>query len=160
MGTHVLCSTSNNRCAFCGPNDTLSYERLQRSLLVLEVTHGLDQGTHHLSFWNPCVCQISNTSTIHLLPNASKVGLDECLCDVFEVTAPLRCTLCTTLPSLGDAALQPRPQLQHCIEQDQDSHKSTCLTVFFPAAAATERNLNFDGSRCERWCNHRRFLEL
>ena len=33
-------------------------------------------------------------STIHLLPNASKVRLDESLCDVFEVTAPLRCALC------------------------------------------------------------------
>ena len=41
----------------------------------------------------------SNTSTIHLLPNASKVGLGESLCDVFEVTAPPRCTPCTTLPS-------------------------------------------------------------
>ena len=26
--------------------------------LVLEVTHGLDQGTHHFSSWNFCVCQV------------------------------------------------------------------------------------------------------
>ena len=63
-------------------------------------------GTHHLSFSNSCVCQNSSTSTIQLHPNAFKVGLDEFLCDVFEVTAPLRCTVCTTLPSLGDAQIR------------------------------------------------------
>ena len=60
-------------------------------------------------FSNLCVCQISNTNTIHLLPNVSKVGLDELLCDVFDVTVPPRCTPCATLPSHGDAVSQLRP---------------------------------------------------
>ena len=122
---------------------------LQRSFLVLAATHVLAQEKHHLSFPNPCGCQTSNTSTFHLLPNASKVGLDESLCDVFEVTASLRCTLCTTLPSHGDAASQLRPQLRHCNEPDQDFRKLTCLSVSFPAATATERILGFDVSHCE-----------
>ena len=138
----------------------LSYERLQRSFLVLAVTHGLDQRTHHLSFWNPCVCKISTTNTIHLLHNASKVGLAVLFCAFFEGTAPPRCAPCTTFPSLGDAVLQPRPQLQHRTEPDQDSHKSTCLKVSVPAAAATERILDFGAGRCEQQCSHRRFLEL
>ena len=114
-------------------------------------TRVLAQGTHHLSFSNPCVCQISNTSTIHLLPSASKVGLDlmKFSAMLFKLTAPLRCTFCTTLPSLGDAAWRSRPQLQHCTEQDQDSHKSICLTVSFTTATATERILDFDVSHCE-----------
>ena len=66
-GRQVLYSTSNKRSTF------LSYERLQRSFLVLEATLVPAQEKHHLSFWSPCVCQTSSTSTIHLLPNDSKV---------------------------------------------------------------------------------------
>ena len=111
--------------------------------------HTWAQEKHHLSFSNPCVCQTSNSNTIRLLPNASKVGLDDSLCDVFEVTAPLRCTPCTTLPSHGDAVSQLRPQLRHCTEPDQDFRKLTCLSVFFPAATATERILDLYECHCE-----------
>ena len=79
---------------------------------------------------------------MHWLRNASKVGRDEFLCGVFDK----RCTLCKTLPSLGDAALQPRPQLQHCTEQDQDFNKSTCLTV------------DLNASRCEQQGTHPTFF--
>ena len=127
----------------------LSYERLQRSFLVFESTHVPAQEKHHLSFSNPCVCQISNTSTIHLLPNVSKAGLDESLCDVFEVTAPPRCTPCTTLLSHEDAVSQLRPPLRHCTELDQDLRKLSCRSVSFPTTTATERNLSFDVSHCE-----------
>ena len=67
---HVLYNTPNKINALCDPHDTFAFERLQRSLLFLEVTHG--------------VCQISNTSTIRLLPSASKVGLDGCLRGIFR----------------------------------------------------------------------------
>ena len=92
-----------------------------RSFLVLESIRVPVQEKHHLSFSNPCVCQISNTNTIHL-------------CDVFEVTAPPRCTPCTTLPSQGDAV------------------SLSCLSVSFLAATATEKILSL--------CIHQRFLEL
>ena len=90
-----------------------------------------------------------NTSTIHLLPNASKVGLDEFLCDVFDVTAPPQCTPCMTLPSHGDAVSQLRPTLRHCTEPDQDLRKLSCRSVSFPTTTATERILGFDVSHCE-----------
>ena len=114
----MLYSTSNKRSALCDPDNAFHTVAFSGRFSFLGVAHVPAQGKHHLLFSSPCVCQISNTSSIHLLPNASKVGLDEFLCDVFEVTAPLRCTLCTTLPSLGDAILQLRPQLQHCTEPD------------------------------------------
>ena len=83
------------------------------------------------------------------------VGLDESLCDVFEVTAPPLCTHCTTLLSHGDAVSQLRPPLRHCTEPDQDLLKRSCLSVSFLAATA-ERILGFDVSHCI----HQRFLEL
>ena len=86
---------------------------------------------------------------IHPLPDASKVGLDESLCDVFEVTAPDRCTPCTTLLSHGDAVSQLRPPLRHCTEPGQDFRKLTCLSMSFPVATATETILGFDVSHCE-----------
>ena len=138
-GTQVLCSTSNKRRTL---RQHLSYERLQRSFLVLEATHVPSQRTHHPSFSNTCVCQISNASTIHLLPSAPQVGLGEFPCDVFEVTAPLRCTLCTTLPSHGEAVLQLRPQLRHCTGLDQHFRKLPCLSVSCPAATATETSIS------------------
>ena len=151
----MLYSTSNKRSAHCDLNDTFHTNAFSGRLWFLQGTHGPAQGTRLLSFSNPCVCQISSTSTIHLPPSASKVGFDEFLCDVLEVT-----TLCTTPPSLGGAALQLRPQLRHCVEPDQDFHKPTCLTVSFPAEPATERILDFDASRCEQQCTHQRFLDL
>ena len=105
-GTQVLYSTSNKRSALCDPDNAFHTDAFSGRFSFLGLAHLPAQGKHHLSFSSPCVCQISNTSTTHLLPNASKVGLDEFLFDVFEVTAPLRCTLCTTLLSLGDAVLQ------------------------------------------------------
>ena len=128
----------------------LSYERLQRSFLVLEPIYVPVQEKHQLSFSNPCVCQISSTNTIHLLPNVSKVGLDdESLCDVFEMTAPPRYTPCTTLPSHGDAVSHLRPQVRHCTEPDQDLRKLSCLSVSFLAATATEKIIGFVVSHCE-----------
>ena len=44
-GRQVLYSASNKRSAFCDSNDTFSYERLQRSFLVLEVIHGPKEHT-------------------------------------------------------------------------------------------------------------------
>ena len=85
-----------------------------------------------------------------MLPSAFKVGLDEFLCDDFKVTAPLRFTLCTTLPSLGDAVSQLLPQPLHCTEPDQDFRKPTCLSVPFTAATATERILDFDVGHCQQ----------
>ena len=116
-GTQVLYSTSNKRGTLCDPDNTFHTNAFSGSFLVLESTHVPVQEKHHLSFSNPCACQISSTSTIHLLPNVSKVGLDESLCDVFEVTAPPRCTPCTTLLSHGDAVSQLRPPLRHSLSQ-------------------------------------------
>ena len=137
-GPQVSHSTPNKGCS--DPNDTFHPNAFTGRFSFSEVTHRLDQGTRHLSFWNRCFCQVFNTSTIHLPSNASKVGVDDFVCDVNEVTAHLRCTPCL---SHGDAALQPRPQLQHCTEQRNDFHKSTCLTVSFAAAPAAERNPRF-----------------
>ena len=139
-GTQVLYSTSNKRSTLCGPDNTFHTNAFSGRFSAQE--------KHHLSFSNPCVCEISNTSTIHLLPNASEVGLDESICDVFEVTVPPRCTLCTTLPSHGDTASQLRPPLRHCTEPDQDLRKLSYQSGFFPAATATERILGFDISHC------------
>ena len=76
--------TEQEKFPLCHPDNTFSYERLQQSFLVLESIHVPVQEKHHLSFTNPCVCQISNTSTTHLLPNVSKVGHDEFLCRRFR----------------------------------------------------------------------------
>ena len=116
----------------------LSYERLQRSFLVLEVTHvPVQENTTFHS--RTLVFAISNTNTSHLMPNASKVGLDESLCDVFEVTAPLRCALCTTLHS---ETLLCSFVHNFSTEPDQDFRKLYCLS--FPGATATEIILGFD----------------
>ena len=79
----------------------------------------------------------------------SKVGLDESLCDVFEVTAPPRCTPCTTLLSHRDAVSQHRPPVRHSTEPDQDPRKLSCLSVSFLAATTSEKILGFDVSHCE-----------
>ena len=98
--------------------------------------------------------------------NASKVGLDDFLCNVFGVTALPPCTLCPTLLSFGDPALQPRPQLRHGTEQDQDSDKSTCLTVSVPAATATRessisvQNIVSSGAFGEDFLNCQELFEL
>ena len=158
--TQVLCSTSNKRSALCDPDNTFHTNAFSGRFSFLNQHTCRPKKKHHFSFSNPCVCQISNTSTIHLLPNVSKVGLDESLCDVFEVTALPRCTPCTTLPSHGDAVSQLRPPVRHCIGPDQDLRKLSCLLVSFPAATATGRVLGFDVSHCELQCIHQRFLEL
>ena len=75
-GTQVLYSTSNNCSTLCDPDNTFHTNAFSGRFSFLEATHVPAQEKHHLSFSNPCVCQISNTITIHLLPNVSKVGLD------------------------------------------------------------------------------------
>ena len=82
-------------------------------------------------------------------PMPPKSGLMNLFATFFEVTAPLRCTPCTALPSHRDAVSQLRPQFRHCTEPDQDFRKLTCLSVSLPAATATERVLGFDVSHCE-----------
>ena len=84
--TQVLYSTSNKRSTRCDPDNTF---HTKRSFLVLAATHVPAQEKHHASFSNPCDCQISSTNNIHLLPNVSKVALDEFLCDVFVLNARL-----------------------------------------------------------------------
>ena len=99
-GTQVLYTTSNGRSTLCDPDNTFHANAFSGRFSFLKEHTCWPKKKHHLSFSNPCVCQTSNTSPIHLLPNSSEVGLDESLCDVFAVTAPLRCAPCTTLPSL------------------------------------------------------------
>ena len=147
--TQVLHSTPNKKSTLCDPDNTFHTNAFSGRFSFLNQYTCRYQEKHHLSFSNPCVCQISNTNTIHLLPNVSKVGLDESLCDVFEMTAPPRCTPCTTLPSHGDAVSQHRPPFRHCTEPDQHLRKLSCLSVSFPAATATEKITSFDVSHCE-----------
>ena len=130
MGTQVLYSTSNKRSNLCNPDNTFHTNAFSGRFSFLK-QHVQAQETHHLSFSNPCVCQLSNTSATHLLPNASKVGLDE------------------IFPSHGGATSQLHPQLRHCTEPDLDFRKLTCLSVSFPTATATERILGFDVCHCE-----------
>ena len=145
------CAASHKRRTLCDPLSTFHTNAFSSRLAFLK--QHTCRPREHTTFHSRTFV-VSNTSTIHLL--ASKVGLDEFLCDVFEVTAPLRCTLCTTLPSHGDAALQLRPQFRHCTEPDQDFRRQTCPSVSFPAG--TERILDFDAGHCEPWCIRQRFL--
>ena len=117
--TKVLCSTPNKRRTLCDPDNTYHTNAFSGRFSFLN-QYTCWSKKNHFSSRNLCVCKISNTNTIHLLPNASKVGLDEVLCDVFEVTVPSSCTPCMTLPSHGDAVSQLRPPIQHCTEPDQD----------------------------------------
>ena len=145
----MLYSTSNKRSTLCDPDNPFHTNAFSGrfSFLNQHTCRPKKDTTFHSR--TLCVCQISNTSTIHLLPNVSKVGLDESLCDVFEVTAPPPCTPCTTLPSQRDGVSQLRPPLRHCTEPDMDLRKLCCRSVSFPAATATERILGFNASLCE-----------
>ena len=149
-GTQVLCSTSNKRNTLGDQDNTFHTKAFSGRFSFLK--QHTRRPKEHTTFHSRTLAFAR--SPIHLLPNASKNGLDEFLCDVLKVTVPLRCTLCTTLPSHGHAVLQLRPQLRHCTEPDQDFHKLTCLTVSFPAATATEKILEIDANHFDPLCIH------
>ena len=98
---------------------------------------------HHLSSWNLCSCQI--LAPFSCLPNASKVGLDEFLSDVFDVPAPPRCThtetLCCSLVRNFDPALGKSRMFSSRLG----------LTMSCPAATATERLPGFFAGHCEQF---------
>ena len=145
-GTQVLYSTSNQRSTLCDPDNTFHTNAVSGRFSFLK-QHGRgpkENTTFHSRTLVFARSPIPAPFTCCPVPPRSG---DELLCDVFEVTAPLRCTLCTTLPPHGDAVLQLRPQLRHYTEPDQDFRKLTCLSMSFPAAIATERILDFDASR-------------
>ena len=121
----MLYSTSN-KSTLCDPDSTFSYARHQRSFLVLESTHVPAQEKHHLSFSNPCVCQISNTSTIHLLPNASKRSKWQLLLDVRFVRLFLHSK--TLLRSLIH-------NFTTALSQIKIFTKRLCLTVSLPVSS-------------------------
>ena len=89
-------------------------------------------------------------------PDDTKVGLGESLCDVFEVTAPLRCTLCTSLPSHGDDVSQLRPPVRHCTALSQIRIFASCLVCLCISQQQLPRRriIGFDASRCELQCIH------
>ena len=140
----LLHNTPNKRSTLCDPDNTFHTNAFNG----------------RFSFLNQYTCQSKKNTTFHsrtlgharfpipapftCCPNVSKVGLDEFLCDVFEVTVLPQCTPCMTLPSHGDAVSQLRPPIQHCTERYQDLR---------------ERIHGFDASHCELQCIHQRFHE-
>ena len=83
-GTQVLYSAPNKRSSLCDPDNTFHTNAFSGRFSFLKQHTCPPREKHHLPFSNACVCQTYNTSTIHLLPDAPKVGHDESLCAFSE----------------------------------------------------------------------------
>ena len=54
-------TASDQNGAFRDPHNAFHSNTFRCRLSVVKQQGSPDQGTHHLSFWNPCVCQVSGT---------------------------------------------------------------------------------------------------